>query len=237
MPDKNTSFVPYPDDELIPLSSLQNLIFCERQFALINLEQVWEDNRLTAEGTVLHESVDQARSESRTDVRQTTAVRISSRRLGLIGVMDMLEFHRVATSNDTDHSLTAINLPRSRDLWIPFPVEYKRGKPKAHRADEVQLCAQAICLEEMLHVEIKQGALFYGEPRRRTEVVFDAVLRKITEDAATKAHKIIDAGLTPPAKFAPHCKSCSLVEMCQPKTVSQKSAKLWFEKRIGELLS
>ena len=163
----------YPDDQLIMISALQHLIFCERQFALIHIEQVWEENRLTAEGRVLHESVDQRRSESRRDVRQATAVRISSRRLGLIGVMDMLEFHRVATLEGMGHSTIAVKLSRSTDLWIPFPVEYKRGKPKSHRADEVQLCAQAVCLEEMLGVEIKQGALFYGEPRRRCDVRFD----------------------------------------------------------------
>jgi len=217
------------------ISALQHLIFCERQFALIHIEQVWEENRLTAEGRVLHESVDQRRSESRRDVRQATAVRISSRRLGLIGVMDMLEFHRVATLEGMGHSTIAVRLPRSADLWIPFPVEYKRGKPKDHRADEVQLCAQAICLEEMLGVEIKQGALFYGEPRRRCDVRFDLDLRTLTEDAATRAHKLLTVGITPSAEYATHCKSCSLVEICQPKTSNRLSASKWLERQIEEI--
>ena len=225
----------YPDDRLIMISALQHLIFCERQFALIHIEQVWEENRLTAEGLVLHESVDQRRSESRRDVRQATAVRISSRRLGLIGVMDMLEFHRVATPEGMEHSTIAVKLPRSTDLWIPFPVEYKRGKPKQHRADEVQLCAQAVCLEEMLGVEIKQGALFYGEPRRRCDVRFDLDLRTLTEDAATRAHKLLTVGITPSAEYATHCKSCSLVEICQPKTSNRLSASKWLERQIEEI--
>ena len=225
----------YPDDQLIMISALQHLIFCERQFALIHIEQVWEENRLTAEGRVLHESVDQRRSESRRDVRQATAVRISSRRLGLIGVMDMLEFHRVATLEGMGHSTIAVKLSRSTDLWIPFPVEYKRGKPKSHRADEVQLCAQAVCLEEMLGVEIKQGALFYGEPRRRCDVRFDLDLRTLTEDAATRAHKLLTVGITPSAEYATHCKSCSLVEICQPKTSNRLSASKWLERQIEEI--
>lgn len=225
----------YPDDRLIMISALQHLIFCERQFALIHIEQVWEENRLTAEGRVLHESVDQRRSESRRDVRQATAVRISSRRLGLIGVMDMLEFHRVATPEGMEHSTIAVKLPRSTDLWIPFPVEYKRGKPKPHRADEVQLCAQAMCLEEMLKVSIPSGAIFYGQTRRRMDVAFDDVLRQLVSVITEGVHQMIASGVTPSAEYGKHCEACSLIDICRPKTVSSgRSARRWLEKIVEE---
>ncbi|NLB68151.1 MAG: CRISPR-associated protein Cas4 [Lentisphaerae bacterium] len=227
----------YPDDQLIQLSALQHLIFCERQFALIHIEQVWDENRLTAEGRVLHESVDQAGSESRRDVRQATAVRIKSHRLGLIGMMDMLEFHRASNADTPDISSLAVRLPRSADLWIPFPVEYKRGKPKDHRADEVQLCAQAICLEEMLNVEIKHGALFYGQPRRRADVTFDSTLRNLTAAAAQHAHELIAQGTTPVANYTPKCRSCSMNDSCQPQVKPNNSAKAWLDKEIERTLS
>ena len=117
----------------------------------------------------------------------------------------------------------------------PFPVEYKRGKPKSHRADVVQLCAQAICLEEMLGVTIPVGALFYGEPRRRTDVAFDAELRSLTEEVARGVHELIDSGETPPPSFGKWCASCSLVDECRPKLVaSHRSAKAWLERAMEE---
>jgi len=189
----------FDEADLLPLSALQHLLFCERQCALIHVEQVWADNRLTVEGTHLHEQADSGVQESRGDLRIARALPLRSLRLGLSGRSDVVEFHQVGES-----------------VWRPFPVEYKRGRPKSHRADEVQLCAQALCLEEMLDVAVPAGALFYGETRRRLDVPFDAELRRITEEAAERLHRLIAAGITPTAAREPKCDQCSLLEICMP---------------------
>ena len=141
----------YTEDDLLPLSGLQHLLFCERQCALIHIEQVWAENVLTAEGRIMHERVHEEGKESRGDVRIEFGMPLRSLRLGLIAKADVVEFHRDREYPD--------------DLWRPFPVEYKRGKPKKGNFDKVQLCGQAMCLEEMLDVEIPAGALFYGKTR------------------------------------------------------------------------
>lgn len=184
----------FAEDDLLPISALQHLLFCERQCALIHVEQLWADNHLTVEGRDLHRKADDGPHETRGDVRTTRALPLRSLRLGLIGKADVVEFHSGA----------------------PFPVEYKRGRPKRHRADEVQLCAQALCLEEMLEVTIPSGALFYGQTRRRQEVPFDAELRALTEDAAHRLHAMIRSGTTPRAVREPKCDQCSLLELCLP---------------------
>ncbi len=215
------------------LSALQHYLFCKRQCALIHLEQSWSENRLTASGRVLHERVDERKSETRRTLRQETAVRLVSRRLGVWGVADMVEFHLTDAECALDGTKVAARLPGLSGFWKPFPVEYKRGKPKSHRADEVQLCAQAICLEEMLGVSIPAGTLFYGEPRRRTDVSFDAELRRLTEEAARGVRALIDSGETPEPTFVKWCSSCSLVEECRPKLVaSHHSVKRWLEREM-----
>ena len=186
-------------DDLIMLSALQHFVFCPRQCALIHIEQLWSENVLTAEGRIMHEKVDTANRESRGNIRIEYGVPLRSLRLGLIGRADVVEFHK--------HG----------DRWIPFPVEYKRGKPKPDNCDAVQLCAQAICLEEMMSVEIPAGALFYGETRHRHDVVFSAMLRRETEDAAERVRKLIASGITPPPVYSVKCKKCSLVELCLPQ--------------------
>jgi CRISPR-associated exonuclease Cas4 len=191
-----TEAVLYDEADLLPLSALQHLMFCERQCALIHIEQAWQENRLTAEGRVMHERAHEGGSESRGLVRTARGLRVRSLRLGLIGQADVVEFPKDSP---------------------PLPVEYKRGKPKANRCDEVQLCAQAMCLEEMLGVAVPCGALFYGKPRRRTEVVFDAGLRKLTETTAARLHALIHRGETPPPVYEKKCESCSLMTLCQPK--------------------
>jgi CRISPR-associated exonuclease Cas4 len=195
----------YSEDELIQLSALQHLVFCERQCALIHIEQLWSENVLTAEGKIMHEKVDTANRESRGKIRIEYGVPMRSLRLGLIGKADVVEFHKTG------------------DKWIPFPVEYKRGKPKMDDCDKVQLCAQAICLEEMMNVEIPEGALFYGQTRHRYDVKFDSALRKETEDAAVRLRELITSGITPPPVYSAKCKKCSLVELCLPK-VSKKAS-------------
>ncbi len=199
---------------LIPLSALQHQLFCPRQCALIHVEQQWAEDAATAEGRLLHERVDAARGETRPGVRIARGVALRSLALGVSGRADVVEF---------------IGRPPR-----PFPVEYKRGKPKPHRADEVQLCAQAICLEEMLAVEVAEGALFYGQTRRRVTVAFDAVLRRLTAETAAAARGNILAGRTPPPVPMPGCRSCSLQTVCQPNRMQAPPAVAgWLLAQIG----
>ncbi len=200
----------YEENDLLPVSALQHLLFCERQCALIHVEQVWVENRFTAEGRVLHERAHEASSEWRDGVRIVRALRLRSLRLGLIGVADVVEFRE----------------------GKPFPVEYKRGKPKTNACDEVQLCAQAMCLEEMLGCEIAAGALFYGKTRRRKDVSFDAALRTLTEDAAQRLHRLVQAGVIPPAVYEPKCESCSLKDVCLPEL--HRSAERYLQQEVPE---
>jgi CRISPR-associated exonuclease Cas4 len=149
----------------------------------------------------------------------------------------MVEFHWVESERDETGRRIAAPLSGLSGFWRPFPVEYKRGKPKSNRADEVQLCAQAICLEEMLGVVIPAGALFYGEPRRRTDVIFDADLRHLTEETARGVRDLIDSGDTPEPSFGKWCASCSLVEECRPKLMaSQRSASAWLSRQLDEVI-
>ncbi len=182
------------------LSALQHFMYCPRQCALIHIEQVWSENVFTAEGRIMHEKVDTANRESRGNIRIEYGVPMRSLRLGLIGKADVVEFHKQG------------------DRWMPFPVEYKRGKPKMDDCDRVQLCAQAICLEEMLNAEIKEAALFYGQTHRREDIIIDDVLRNKTEETARKSHELIESGLTCKAEYSAKCKQCSLLELCMPKT-------------------
>lgn len=221
------------EENFLPLSALQHLIFCSRQCALIYLEQVWEENLYTAEGRVLHDKAHRGGAESRRDVRVATAVRLASHKLRLSGQADILEFHRSNEAYDGDGRLVSLSLPGVGGLWRPFPVEYKRGKPKAHRADEVQLCAQAMCLEEMLRVHISEGALFYGITRRRQEVVFTDALRGLTADTSVRLHELLSAGITPKAKYEKKkCNSCSLLESCRPQTAERESVAHYIKRMV-----
>ncbi|MCF6148370.1 MAG: CRISPR-associated protein Cas4 [Candidatus Kuenenia sp.] len=186
-------------DDLISLSALNHYIYCPRRCALIHIEQLWGENQFTAEGRIIHDKVDTADRESRGNIRIEYGVPLRSFRLGLIGKADVVEFHREGKR------------------WRPFPVEYKRGKPKKDNCDKVQLCAQAICLEEMLHCTITEGALFYGTTRRRQDVIFDTDLRAETDETAKNVHDLIRSGITSKPEYSKKCKSCSLVELCMPK--------------------
>jgi len=187
---------PGVEDALIPISALQHHLFCPRQCALIHVEQLWAEDAATAEGRLLHERVDAGRPETRPGVRIARGIALRSFALGVVGKADVVEFHGRPPN--------------------PFPVEYKRGKPKAHRADEVQLCAQAICLEEMFGRAVPEGALFYGASRRRLPIGFDAELRALTARVAAEARANIVAGRTPPPVHTPACGRCSLADLCQP---------------------
>lgn len=207
------------DADLISLSALQHFLYCPRQCALIHVEQAWAENRFTAEGRLLHEATAEAGHEKRRGVRVTTAMPLVSRRLGVSGVADLVEMHKGEDGR-----------------WRPFPVEYKRGKPKSHKADEVQLCAQAMALEEMFSVPLTEGALFYGETRRRVGVPLDDGLRQLTKEVATAARATLASGATPPAIYEKRkCNACSLVELCQPKRLSRATpASQWIARQLAE---
>ena len=192
--------------------------FCERQWGLIHIEQQWEENRLTAEGRILHERVHDGGSEGRPGVVIARGLHLYSLRLGLTGQADVVEFQQVENSAGA-----GVQLPDRRGWWRPFPVEYKRGKPKADSCDEVQICAQAMCLEEAFGVEIGCGALFYGTSRRRTEVRFDGELRGLTEALARRMHALYAAGVTPAAVYAKKCDRCSLYGSCLPRAISKRA--------------
>jgi CRISPR-associated exonuclease Cas4 len=206
-----------PDDEdaLIPLSALQHQLFCPRQCALIHVEGLWADDVRTAEGHIFHERVGTGKPETRTGVRIVRNVALRSLALGVVGKADVVEL--------------------IGDPPQPFPVEYKRGKPKAHRADEVQLCAQAICLEEMFGKPVPEGALFYGEVRRRHPVQFDAELRDLTARTAVAARHNILNGITPPPVKFPGCARCSLESLCQPDRLEKAPpVGRWLASQLGD---
>lgn len=198
----------YSEEDLVPISALQHLIFCERQWALIHLEQIWEDNRLTAEGNQLHERVDTPGSESRKNIKIVRSLRLRSLKYGLTGIADVVEFQRM----------------NEADAWQPYPIEYKRGKPKKDLSDSVQLCAQAICLEEMLKLKVPKGAFYYGELKTRVEIELDDSLRKSTLEYIQRLHQIIKAKKTPQATYEKKCNSCSLINHCMPNCTNGKKS-------------
>jgi len=201
------------EDEMLPLSALQHLAFCPRQWALIHLEQAWVENRLTAEGRLLHERVDLPGQSRRDDVRTVRSMWLECRRLGLTGRADVVEFR-----------------PE------PYPLEYKHGKRKPTDCDAVQLCAQAFCLEEMLGVSIPQGAIFYGNPRRRLEIAFTPELRERAEQLTETMHSLYRSRVTPAAQPGPHCRSCSLVDICLPEvTADANGAARWLSQQLRSL--
>ena len=209
---------PYTENDLLPLSALQHLLFCERQCALIHIEQAWSENRFTAEGRLLHERADSGEWETRGQVRVERSVSLRSLQLGLSGQADVVEFHADGKGN-----------------WQAFPVEYKRGSPKAAAWDTVQLCAQALCLEEMLGRPVPAGAIFYGKNRRRQTVKFDQQLRQQTTSAAARLHELLASQITPPASYEKKCESCSLLEQCLPKVAGKsKSVGRYFAKMLAK---
>ncbi|MEI6052993.1 MAG: CRISPR-associated protein Cas4 [Opitutaceae bacterium] len=195
------------EPDSFPLSALQHYAFCQRQCALIHVERQWAENTLTAQGRVLHDRAHEAGSESRGDLRTARALPLQSAALGLHGVADVVEFHR-----------------QPDGAWRPFPVEYKRGRPKHEPIDAVQLCAQAICLEEMLHTTVPAGALFYGATHARHDVTFDDALRTETQQLAAAVRAQLAAGLTPPAVYAAKCRACSLLELCRPQATARSAS-------------
>lgn len=215
----------YSEEDYLPLSGIQHFAFCRRQWALIHIENQWAENERTVDGIIMHEKAHSGDAESRGNVVIMRALRAFSATLGVSGECDVVEFHRNADG---------ISLNGHEGLWQPYPVEYKLGKPKEHNADEMQLCAQAMCLEEMLCCTIPCGALFYGEPRRRTEVEFTPELRRAVEDSLNEMHDYYKRGYTPKAKPRKGCSACSLKEICLPKMVQRKSVAAYVEGALNE---
>lgn len=188
------------DDSYLAISALQHFAYCPRQFALIHIEQVWADNRFTAEGNILHERVDSGVAEQRKGVRYERGVMLKSLHYGLTGKMDLLEIEQ-------------------GDPARYFPVEYKRGKPKIQDWDRIQVCAQALCIEEMRDVHVKEGAIWYWEVRKRESIVIDEALRTTTITVIEGAHALLASGKTPPPiEEVKRCRACSLVDLCEPDT-------------------
>ncbi|MGD0338615.1 MAG: CRISPR-associated protein Cas4 [Bacteroidota bacterium] len=206
----------FSEDEFIQISGLQHYVYCPRQWALIHIEDVWTDNVFTVRGEILHEKVDTDTYETRGTKKTVRGLRIHSTRLGIVGRADVIEF------KDTKNGQEEI-----------MPVEFKSGEPKEDISDKVQLCAQALCLEEMMNVTIRHGAFFYGRIRRRFQVELESELRKQTEEIISKIHEMATTRRTPPAEYSAKCRNCSLESICVPKAMNESKLK----KYIGGLYS
>lgn len=211
----------YTDDDLLLLSGIQHFAFCRRQWALIHVEQQWQENISTYQGREMHERADDPfYTEARGTVLGTRSLPLVSRKLGLYGIADVVEFYR---------DETGIAIPGRPGRWRPHPVEYKLGQPKPDDRDQVQLCAQGLCLEEMFGAPVAKGELFYGRTRRRQPVEFDETLRARVKELAEGMHENFEKGITPLAEETPACKKCSLLEICLPKLNSRRSVRSYLE--------
>ncbi len=208
----------FEEEDFIQLSSLQHFLFCPRQCALAYKELSWIENEYTALGRLLHNKVHSSGTEKRGDLLLVRGLWISSKTLGLSGQADMVEFHRCEDDSGA-------RLKGQPGFWRPFPVEYKRGRPKKDPADEVQLCAQALCLEEMLEVSIPGGAIFYGKNKRRHNVDFSDDLRSLTEDTARRIHALFNREKIPAPNYDKRCEACSLKEICLPRVINPSNVK------------
>ncbi len=215
----------YREEEYLMLSGLQHFAYCRRQWALIHIEQQWQENERTVDGQLFHKVAhDKERTESRGNLLITRSLHIRSESLGLSGICDVVEFHR---------SEKGISLFAREGLWQPYPVEYKKGAPKEHRADALQLCAQAICLEEMLLCQIPEGSLFYGETRRRTVVEFTQELRETVSYMAEEMHVLWEKGYTPKVRPQKGCNACSLKDICIP-ALGKTTVDAYINRRFSE---
>jgi CRISPR-associated exonuclease Cas4 len=213
----------YKEEEYLLLSGIQHFAFCQRQWALIHIEQQWTENYLTASGRILHKKAhDDAKFEKRGGCLTVRALKIFSARLGISGECDVVEFHENPHGSPIKYY---------DGLFLPYPVEYKRGKPKIDDCDKLQLCAQAICLEEMLGCEINSGALFYGEPRRRETVIFTEEIRNKLVETTEIMHMLFERQYTPKAQKGKQCNNCSLKDECLPKIAkkSEQAINKYFE--------
>lgn len=216
----------YNEEDYLQLSGIQHFLFCRRQWALIHIESQWKENLRTTEGKILHERAHQeGLTESRGDMLIMRGLRVSSSRLGISGQCDVVEFHR---------DKLGVSIVNREGLWTVNPVEYKRGVPKVDQFDEAQLCAEAMCLEEMLNTDIPEGTLYYGETRRRIQIAFTEELRQIVVSSFEEMHRLFERGYTPKAKTGKWCNACSLKEICLPVLMKQESVRSYVEKMLCE---
>lgn len=217
----------YREEDFLQLSGLQHYKFCRRQWALIHIEHQWVDNFRTVDGTLMHQNThNKDFSESRGDLIVTRGMNVFSAALGVSGECDVLEFHR---GNE------GIPLKEREGLWQPYPVEYKRGKPNAQSGDTLQLCGQAMCLEEMLCCPIPEGALYYGELRRRHPVSFTEELRQAVRDNLSEMHALYRRGSTPMVKTSKACNACSLKDLCLPKLMRCTAPSDYLRQHLEEI--
>ncbi len=213
-------------EDRLQLSGLQHFLFCRRQWALIHIENIWCDNVRTVEGNIMHaRTYNETLTEKRGDLIITRGMGVFSNNLGVSGKCDVVEFHK---------SEQGVRIHGWDGLWEPYPVEYKRGEPKTGNCDCAQLCAQAMCLEEMLCCAIAEGALFYGETKRRQKVLFTDELRSGVQNAFSEMHALYGRGHTPRVKPQKACRACSLVEQCMPGALRAKPVKAYIEESLCE---
>lgn len=210
----------YSEDDLLPISALGQLYYCPRRAGLTLLEQQWDDNVYTAEGTVQHRRVHEGGSEVRRDVRIYRGVRVRSLRLGLAGVIDCLELRLLEGADSGGTAIDGVT-----GMWVPVPVEYKHGTTRDEHEYKVQLCAQAVCLEEMLEISLNEGYLYYEESRRRLAVHFTGELRRFVEDGAHQLHEMVRSGVTPLAQVSAKCRKCSMVDLCGPHVSATRASR------------
>lgn len=218
----------YREEDFLSLAGIQHFVFCRRQWALIHIETQWSENLRTVEGHIFHERAHNgAFTEKRGNVIITRGLPVFSRELGINGVCDVVEFHK---------DKNGVPIFGWEGSYLPVPIEYKKGAPKEHQADEMQLCCQAMCLEAMLMCHIDKGYLFYGEPKRRTEVLFTVQLRERVQKTVEEMHESFERQYTPKVKITKRCKACSLSELCLPKLCKNESAKAYIRSRLGEMI-
>ena len=199
----------YPEEEFLRLSGLQHFAFCRRQWALIHIENQWAENFRTIDGAILHENAHDTQFQE----------------LGISGQCDVLEYHR---------GTVGIPLAGKTGLWQPYPVEYKRGSPREDTGDSLQMCAQAMCLESMLYCDIPEGALYYGEIRRRVKVAFTPELRDQVRSILAEMHELYRRGYTPKVKLSKSCNACSLKELCLPRLMKSRSVNAYLQAAMEE---
>ncbi|MCI5503550.1 MAG: CRISPR-associated protein Cas4 [Eubacterium sp.] len=201
----------YREEDYLMLSGIQHFAYCRRQWALIHIEQQWAENERTVDGQIFHSTAhNNDKIEKRGNLLITRGLTVRSATLGISGICDVVEFYQ---------SEDGVSLFNYEGLWIPYPVEYKKGKPKEHDADELQLCAQAMCLEEMFICNIPEGSLYYGENRRRKKVPFTKELREQVSKMSKEMHELWEKGYTPKSKLKKGCNACSLKDICLPKLI------------------
>ena len=219
----------YAEDDMLMLSGIQHYAFCPRQWALIHIEQQWNENLLTTEGHIMHQHVDDPFYRQKMGEHICLrSVSLASKELGLYGISDIVELH------PTDDCKNAITHPSYPGFWMPYPIEYKHGKPKRDNIDDVQLMAQAMCLEEQYGIHISHGAIFYGMIRRRIEVEFTEELRSAVVAYAKAMHELFSLRVIPKADVHPYCRNCSLKDICMPETANFGSASKYLKNNLYE---